>query len=77
MPTADMKFSPFSIPIILARQAVLVGAHPMVSIPLSIRSAGETDSYENGQPLDRVYVAVLCLLFAIILAFVQGKYRRP
>lgn len=50
---------------------VSVNALPMSPLPLSVREEGNAvDNHER--PLHRVTVVVMCVLFAFLLALVQG-----
>lgn len=52
---------------------VSVNALPMSPLPLSVREEGNAvDKYER--PLHRVTVVVTCILFAFLLALVQGAW---
>ena len=76
MAMADKRLSLFSIVMVLTQRAATVGAHPMVPLPLDTRNVDTIKPEMDGQPIDRVSVAVSCVLLAFILAFVQGKYCR-
>lgn len=69
-----MRLSLFTTLIAFTKRAVTVGAYPMVPLPLDTRNVDQHEPETFGHPLNRVAVVASCVVFAFILAFVQGKY---
>ncbi|KAJ6276654.1 hypothetical protein J3E71DRAFT_403221 [Bipolaris maydis] len=53
--------------------ALIVSTQPAVALPFTIRNTAKTTSESNEKSLVRASVVVTCILYAFLLAFVQGS----
>lgn len=54
--------------------ALIMSTQPAVALSLTVRNAAEDISEGNESSIVRASVVVACILYAFLLAFVQGKY---